>query len=117
MFGPYSFLIYMLIFTLPPIVILWAKFPVLLWKNKKIILCVILAGLVSQVIADPFAERWNAWYFPRETTLGLWILGFPIENTIFTILIAANISSAVLTLIHMESSGQLRFVLGNKKKK
>ena len=108
MFGSYSFLIYMLIFTLIPIAILWSKNYAFLSKNRKIILSVVLLGLVFQLIGDPFAEAWNAWYYTREKTLCIWFGSVPIENTIFTILIAVVISSAVLSFIHYHEKKLLK---------
>lgn len=102
MFGPYTFLVYMLIFTVLPILILWLAFHRILWRNRHIIGWIILLGLGLQAVSDPVAEGWHAWYFPRETTLGIWIGNVPIENIIYTVLIATAISSAVLSLIHTQ---------------
>lgn len=102
MFGPFTFLIFMLIFTLVPIAIVWAKYHDFLWRQRRIVGLMVLCGLFFQLVSDPFAEGWGAWYFPRETTLGIWIYNFPIENTIYIVLIAIAISSAVLSLIHRQ---------------
>lgn len=107
MFGSYTFLIFMLIFTLPPIIIVWTLFHGTLWRNKHIVGWVIVIALVSQAISDQVAMRWHAWFFPRETTLGIWINGFPIENLIYTVLVSVAISSAVLSFISLEERKSL----------
>lgn len=108
MFGSYSFLVYMLFFTLVPTAILWLKYHRVLKKNIKIIAIMIILALIFQFVSDPFAEAWHAWYYTREKTLGIWILNFPIENTIFTILIAIVISSAVISFIHYHEQRSIK---------
>lgn len=83
MFGRYSYLTYMLIFTIIPIVIIWIKELDYLKKNVKIIAIIAGIAIVYQLIADPFAEIWKTWFFTKEKILGVWLINFPIENTIF----------------------------------
>lgn len=97
--GKFSYLVYMLIFTLIPIAILWIKSYKFLIKNIKIILMSAMVGVAYQLFADPFAEKWNAWLFSQDKILGLWVFNFPIENTIFFVLVPIAISSAVLAYI------------------
>ena len=99
MFDEFSYLAYMLIFTLTPISILWFRYYQFLWLNRKIIFYTLAFGIVYQLIADPFAEGWRAWFFSDDKVLGLWVLNFPIENVIFVVLISIAISSAVLVLV------------------
>ena len=56
-------------------------------------------GILYQLIADPFAEHWQAWFFSKDKVLGLWIFNFPIENTLFIMLVSLAISSAALVLL------------------
>lgn len=107
MFGKYSYLVYMLIFTIIPIVIIWAKEFNYLKKNIKVIAMVVGIAIIYQLIVDPFAEIWKAWFFTKEKTLGIWIINFPIENTIFFILVSVAISSALLAFINYEKTGRL----------
>lgn len=100
--GPFSYLFYMLIFTFVPIGILWAKNFRFLKKNVRIILLAAFIGVIYQIIADPFAEKWGAWFFTKEKILDIWILNFPIENVIFMILVSIAISSAVLTFVYYQ---------------
>lgn len=107
MFGKYSYLTYMLIFTIIPIVIIWIKELDYLKKNVKIIAIIAGIAIVYQLITDPFAEIWKTWFFTKEKILGVWLINFPIENTIFFILVSIAVSSAVLAFINYEKSGRL----------
>jgi len=96
----------MLIFTFIPIGILWAKNFKFLRKNIRIVLITVFIGIIYQIIADPFAESWGAWFFTEEKIIGVWILNFPLENLIFIILVSIAISSAVLTFIYYQETGK-----------
>ncbi len=100
MFGQYSYLVWMLIFTLVPIGILWARYGRrLLWRNRKAIFVIAIIAILYQLVADPFAESWRAWFFTKNETMGVWIGNFPIENTIFFFLVSIAISSFVIARI------------------
>ena len=97
MFGQYSYLIWMLVFTIVPIVIIWARYGRrLLWRNRQAILVIAAIAILYQLIADPFAEAWHAWFFTRNETMGIWVANFPIENTIFFVLVSIAVSSFVI---------------------
>jgi lycopene cyclase domain-containing protein len=99
MFGTFSYLAWMLIFTFVAIGILWWRYYKVLWPNRKVIAIVSLWAIVYQTIVDPFAESWHAWFFDNERVLGIWIGNFPIENTIFFVLVAIAISSFVISRV------------------
>lgn len=108
MFGKYSYLIYMLIFTLVPITIVWVKYYDFLKRNLRVILIMSVIAIIFQLITDPFAEAWRAWFFRSDRVLGIWIGNFPIENLIFFFLVSIAISSAVLGFIkHYQKRGLL----------
>lgn len=102
-FGHFSYLVYMLIFTFVPIGILWLMNFSFLKKNVKIILATTLIGAVYQLIADPFAEYWGAWFFGENKILGLRLFNFPVENVLFFVLVSIAISSAVLSFIRYQA--------------
>lgn len=106
-FGHFSYLFYMLVFTIIPIGILWGINFKFLKRNLKVIWIMILIGLTYQFIADPFAEEWGTWFFNKDKIVDIWILNFPIENSIFMILITIAISSAVLTYIYYQDTGKV----------
>lgn len=106
MFGQFSYLIYMLLFTFIPIGILWIREFNFLWKNLKVVGITVVSGIIFQLVADPFAENWRAWFFTKEKILGIWLVNFPIENTIFFLLVPLAICSACLTFIHYQETGK-----------
>ncbi len=99
MFNEFSYLIYMLVFTFIPIGILWTRYHRFLWLNKKIIIYTTIFGIIYSFITEPFAASWRVWFFSESKVLGLWIFNFPIEESIFFMLISVAISSAVLVFI------------------
>ena len=104
-FGHFSYLVYMLIFTLIPICILWSINFHFLKKNIKVIWMTTVIAIVYQLIVDPFAENWHAWFFSHDKILGVWIFNFPVENILFFVLISVAISSAVLSFIYHQKTG------------
>ncbi len=113
--GKYSYLAYMLIFTLTPILILWLKKFELLRKNIKIVGITAIIAIAYQFIVDPFAEAYKAWFFGEDKILGFWIFNFPIENILFFLLVSVAISSATLVFIDYEDTGKFRKILKVKK--
>ena len=113
-FGHFSYLVYMLIFTLIPIGILWVKNFQFLKKNIKIVWMTVIIAVIYQLIVDPFAENWNAWFFSSDKILGVWIFNFPLENILFFILISIAISSAVLTFIYYQERGKFNKLFKRK---
>lgn len=102
MFGKLSYLIYLLIFTLVPLGIVWAKYHTVLLRNKKIILSVIGISIVYQLIVDIYVHKWSAWFFSADKILGVYILNSPIEDTLFLALVSAVISSSVIAFVYHE---------------
>ena len=99
MFGHYSYLVYTLIFTLSPIVLMWMHDYPMMRKNFSVIGIVALLSVLYQSIVDPFAESWHAWFFGNDKILGIWIGSFPIENTLFFALVSIAITSCILNRI------------------
>ena len=113
-FGHFSYLIYMLIFTLIPIGILWIKNFQFLKKNIKIVWMTVIIAVIYQIIIGPFAGSWGTWFFAKEKILDIWILNFPIEDSVFTILVSIAISSAVLTFIYYQEKGKFNKLFKRK---
>jgi len=106
MLGKFSYLVYMLIFTLVPVGFLWIKKFQFLKKNIKVIFYTVIIGIILQLITDPIALGLNIWSYSPEKVIGIWILGFPIEDVLFFILVPFAISSAVLIFIHCQMTGK-----------
>lgn len=101
-FGHFSYLVYMLIFTMLPTTILWSINFKFLKRNLKIIILTVSLAVIYQLIADLIAENWQAWFFSNDKILQIWIFNFPLENTLFFILTSFATASAVLTFIHLK---------------
>lgn len=99
MFGHYSYLILMLIIVFIALAILWGRYSKELWANKVILIEVAFIAVVYQFVSDPFAEAWRAWFFSNDKILGIWIINFPIENTLFFALNAFTVACAVIGFI------------------
>jgi lycopene cyclase domain-containing protein len=100
MFGHYSYLVWMLIFSIVPIGLMWWRYGQrYLWKNIRVIGIVAIVAVAYQLIADPFAEAWHAWFFDTNEIMDLWIGNFPIENVIFFFLVSIAISSFIIAYI------------------
>ena len=109
--GHFSYLFYMLIFTLIPIAILWLKEFNFLIKNIKIIFTGIIIAIVYTIISSYFAQRLHAWFFNEDKILGIYILNFPVEDVIFAVLISITIASAVLVFINYQESGKIKRII------
>ena len=106
-FGHLSYLVLMLVFTLVPLFILWSRHFDFLKKNIRIILIMAFIAILYAVISAPFAELNGAWFYTSSKILGPRLLGCPIEDFIFIILVSLDISSGVLSFIHSEKTGKL----------
>lgn len=96
--GHWTFLVLMLVFTGVPIAVAWALHGRLLMRNWRVLAVLLPPVVVLGVVSDGVAEAWHAWYFSRATMLGVFMGGVPIENAIFSVLVAVAISSSVVIL-------------------
>ncbi len=93
-----EYVIWLTIFIILPTVFLW----VLNWKYltqywKPVIYCAIWA-LIFSIPWDIWAVYADIWRFHEGTNIGLPILGLPIEEYLFMILVTAQISTVVLLI-------------------
>ncbi len=108
MLGKFSYLVYMLIFTLIPISILWIRRFCFLKKNVKIIFITVLFGVLYNFLTNPIATNLRLWTVSPEKTLGIVVFGFPLEDVLFFALVALAISSATLSFVYSLKYGKLR---------
>lgn len=99
-FGHLTYIIYLVIFTLIPAAIFWAKDFRFLKKNLRVILRICLIAGVYVCIADYFGVKWGTWDYGQDKILGIWVLNFPLEDFLFAVLSSFTVSSAVLSFIH-----------------
>lgn len=89
----------MLLFCIPIIGLLWWHKSVPIRQSWSVILGSVVCGIIFQLVADPVAEAWHAWFFSPEKILGVWVFNFPIENILFFILVPLAISMFVIICI------------------
>ncbi len=97
MFGHYSYILWMLIFTSIPIGILWTRHGGILWKNRKVIGVVAILGILYWIIGGTVAIEWHTWFYNPDEIIGVSIGNFPIEDMLFIVLITVAISSFVVS--------------------
>jgi lycopene cyclase domain-containing protein len=77
--------------------ILWARNAPFLWKQRRVILKVILLGELWMLITDPIGGLWGAWFFDKPQTLGIYLLGvMPLEDFIGIAVTSSAAACAIL---------------------
>lgn len=105
MFGQLSYLIYELIFAGGAILIEWLFHGRFLWLRVKIILRTVAFFVFYLLITDNVALSLGIWAHDRSKILNIWVLSIPLEEVIFSILVAVAVSSAVLVFADLENRG------------
>lgn len=113
MLGTFSYLFWLFIFCVPPIVYVWARKHVWLRKNIKVIGIVVGASVAGWPVADLFGTSWHAWSYSDSRVIGIWIFGAPIEDGLYAAVVAFVVASAVLSFIDSKRRGKHRWLLGN----
>lgn len=65
-------------------------------------------GIVYTFLWEPLALYLGVWSFSEEKIIGITLFNFPLEELLFSILITATISSAVLFFMHSLKYGGLK---------
>ena len=68
-------------------------------------LIILAVFLVYGVVADNVALSLGIWDYDRSKILNVWVLGMPLEEIIFCVLVAIAIASAVLLFADREDKG------------
>ena len=105
MFGSLSYLIYELVFAGGAILIEWVFHGWFLWSRVKTILRIVIFFVLYLLITDNVALSLGIWAHDRSKILNIWILGIPLEEVTFSILVAVAVSSAVLIFANFEDKG------------
>ncbi len=106
--GHWSYLIYMLAFTVPPLVIVWVKKYSFLKKNWRIIFWQLIIGCTYLLIPNIVAHQWGAWFFDPRKTLDMSVVNFPIEDIPYEIIVVTLITSATLVFVHYQEKGKFK---------
>ncbi|MDE3088297.1 MAG: lycopene cyclase domain-containing protein [Chloroflexota bacterium] len=108
MFGQYTYLVYLSVFTFVPIGLFWAVNSQFLRKNLKVIGLSAFIILIYLCVTDPFAEAWHTWFFSSDRILGWWVINFPIEEGMFFLLVPIAVACATLSFIDYQDRAKLR---------
>ncbi|MEZ4866428.1 MAG: hypothetical protein R3C14_34235 [Caldilineaceae bacterium] len=77
--------------------ILWARNGRFLWRNRRIILLVVLVAEVWTLATDPIGGHWRAWLMAPEKVVGVWLFGLtPLENFLGNFVVSSTAACAVL---------------------
>lgn len=93
----YFYLLNILFFAGLTNVAIWARYHHILRQYSRLILVYVVLTLPLAVL-DGLALRWGAWSYNPDRTLGLTILGAPLETYFFMILVGAAVSCGTIIL-------------------
>ncbi len=94
----YTYLLVLLIFCALPIVILFFIKGKTLYKYKSVLFLAIIGGIIFGAPWDYISTKNEIWTFSTERIIGIWILGLPLEEWLFFVLVTLLFSSITLVL-------------------
>ncbi|MCW5882979.1 MAG: lycopene cyclase domain-containing protein [Anaerolineae bacterium] len=77
---PYAYLIWLVVCVGLPLGLLWVRCYPLLARHRWALGWTTLGGLVLGWLWNASAVRVGIWYYTRPETVGVWLLGLPIEE-------------------------------------
>ena len=89
---------WLLIFTISPLMILWIWKFKYLTKYKIVFFLAPIGSLIFSIPWDIISVKENIWYFTEPHILGIYILWLPIEEWFFIILVTLVFSSVTVVL-------------------
>ncbi|MEZ4180117.1 MAG: lycopene cyclase domain-containing protein [Candidatus Doudnabacteria bacterium] len=104
----YSYLIWILIFVIAPILLLWLFNFRYFIQQYKVFLWAILGAIIFSFPWDLISIREQIWLFEKPYIAGWWLFGLPIEEWLFIILVTVMFVS--VTLIFWKKIGRLKNV-------
>jgi lycopene cyclase domain-containing protein len=77
--------------------LLWLRNGRFLWRNRHIILTVIVIAEVWMLITDPIGGHWGAWYFAPDKVVGIWFFEvMPLEDCLGIAVVSSAAACAML---------------------
>lgn len=99
----YKYILFDLIFFLPPILFVIVRYKKLLAKNLGVLFFAGFFGIVGFFIVDPFAVIWGAWGYNYKTTLGVILPGGAvIEEIIWALFVSILLGCFVIVSAERE---------------
>ncbi len=93
-----AYLYWLAVFVWLPLLALWILNWEYLWRYKRTLLYCVGWALVFSIPWDLWAVHTQIWLFPKDTNLGIWIAGLPVEEYLYMIFVTLLISTLVLVL-------------------
>lgn len=93
-----SYLWWLLLFCALPLTALWILYFDILRRSVRILVLAIIGALLVSVPWDVISIQERIWFFETPHILGVWLLGLPIEEWLFIIIVTALFASITLVL-------------------
>ena len=94
----YSYPIWLVLFLIIPLLLLWAFKSQTLVKYKWVLVLVAVGSLVISVPWDIMSVNDRIWYFSEPHIVGVWLIGLPIEEYFYILLLALLSSCSTILL-------------------
>ncbi len=93
----YSYVLWLLIFAVLPVIVLFFLNFDLFKAYKKVLIFTLFGSLMFAIVWDFLAIKTRIWYFTKPHILGIYFLNLPIEELIF--ITFESLLFAMITLI------------------
>lgn len=103
-----SYLLWLALFVLTPLIILWAMYFKTLKRYVRIYVIVVACVLVVSVPWDYISIKERIWYFTPPYIMDVWLLGIPIEE--WMLYVFFSILLATVTTLLWERFGDKNYV-------
>ena len=94
-----SYLLWLLVFVVIPIIIIWVFKWKLLLKYKKVFVFSSVGAFIVAIPWDVIAVDEKVWYFTKPHIMGIWIGGLPLEEYLFIFLQTFLFTTITLVLL------------------
>jgi len=84
---PLSYLLWLFLFAVLPLICLWAIYAAELKRHWRILFLAPIGSVIFSFPWDFISIHEHIWYFQTPYIAGLWFLGLPIEEWLFIALI------------------------------
>ena len=103
-----SYLLGLVAVVLLPMLILWAIYFKTLKRYMRIYVVAVVCALAISVPWDLISVREQIWYFTEPQIIGFWLLGLPIEEWLFYVIVP--LLFATMTVLLWERFGDKNYV-------
>ena len=107
-FGKYSYLLILLLWSLPVIAVQWLVAGRALWRLRKLLVATVVTCSIYLALADYFAIAKGIWQIEESGILGLRLQGhLPLEEALFFFLtVVMSAQGFVLLWVHFKKKNE-----------